>query len=185
MLFTADVQACSVITLKLEEWAKMRGEDRALSSEWCAILAAKLSRGKSLLLLCFKKGWLQRQNSGEKAAIPFRAKAYCTFSCCGIHCELHITKDDNDGGDSDVKLHVSQSGTVQHMADERRARRIKGMQRAKLRSELLQHHRSHSAFYNESMHKLPLEHEMELGGPKQSCRKFPVKLEGWNRDTKT
>ena len=103
----------------------MRGEDGALSSEWCAILAAKLSRGKSLLLLCFKKGWLQRQNSGKKAAIPFRAKAYCTFSCCGIHCELHITKDDNDGGDSDVKLHVSQSGTVQHRGDERKPGALK------------------------------------------------------------
>ena len=125
------------------------GSDGILSSEWCAIAAAKLSTVNPYCSFGFKKGWLRRHNSRKKAVVWFRAKAYCTFSTCTVHCDLHVLKDDGGG----LKLHVVQSGDVLHRGEERKARRIKGVERAKMQNELL--HCSPSSLYNESMQKLP------------------------------
>ena len=152
-MFTASVQEnVMVIALQLEEWIKMGSVDGTLTSEWCVIVAAKLSTVNPYCSFGFKKGWLQRHNSRKKAVVWFRAKAYCTFSTCTVHCDLHVTKDD-DGGD--VKLRVLQRGDVLHRGEERKARRIKGVERTKMQNELL--HCSPSSLYNESMQKLPLE----------------------------
>ena len=151
-MFTASLETTdSVIPLELEEWTKMRGVDGTLSSEWCTIVASKLSAVNPYCSFAFKKGWLQRQNSRKKAGVCFRANAYCTFSTCPVHCNLHITKDTVSG----VKLHVAQRGDVMHKGNERKARRLKGVQRAKMQNEL--QHCSPSSIYNESVYKLPLE----------------------------
>ena len=149
-MFTASVQNKSVVWLTREEWRQIGGLDGVLSSEWCTILSNKLCEVNSYCTFAFKKGWIQRQSSRKRAGtVPFRAKAYCTFSDCSITCEVHVTNDDNG-----VQLHVTQHGQVSHKRDERRARHIKGVERKELQSRL--EHSAPSAVFNDKMEKLSL-----------------------------
>ena len=55
-MFTASVQENVGIAVQLEEWLKMGSVDGTLTSEWCAIVAAKLSTVNPYCSFGFKKG---------------------------------------------------------------------------------------------------------------------------------
>ena len=54
-MFAASVQENVVIALQLEEWIKMSSVDGTLTSEWCAIVAAKLSMVNPYCSFGFKR----------------------------------------------------------------------------------------------------------------------------------
>ena len=116
------------------------------NSEWCNLLAGKLCTVNPKSCFRFNKRRLQKQDSRKNADILFKARAYCTFSTCTITCDVHVTKQ-SDG--EFFNLQITHSGTVRHRREEKRARHIRGVERAAVEGKLK--HNSPLAIYNQGM----------------------------------
>ena len=113
-------------------------------------MAKKLHQANSHCSFAFKKGWLQKRCSRKRVAVVYKASAYCTFIGCHVACDITGTRLQNG-----IALCVEFSGEIHHKRGDKRARRIKGEERASLRSQIS--NCSPSTLYCQSMNTMEIE----------------------------
>ena len=147
-----DAHLPSEMRIKMKsDWREIRPiQERRnkLSPNWPSLLAKYIRESNPHCPISFK--WHKVKLFGSRKSTGrflFSAFGRCRFENCSVTCKLHLKKDSRE-------LCIKYTGKVHHRTDKRKARYIRGQERADLKEEFEHTHKKPSTVYNKKVDEM-------------------------------